>query len=339
VLVASTPTDRALAAEGSTLWAVRAADVGSTVDALVRAGRVLDAIGLVEAVGESHANLAPTQQLAHLRVLHAIAQFARGEYKPALEALLRHNVHPARVVALYPPEVAGELAVPREQWMQLFGAVAGARFEPLQDDKDKDKVKASASGLPLPLRNAHLSLGRKRSNDTLRSVSSVTSASVAVADRPMSPDGGAAAPSSPARPSAGTIAGLPRAAIDELIYYLSDRRQKLTGITPTAALPREADLPPLSDVPMDEIHALPDGPLSDLLGEQLLRTAQVVYTSLLRVYLLARPSLVGSLCRIENWCDVAQAEPLLRAKGRIDDLRDLYMQKQMHDKALSMLYE
>lgn len=30
---------------------------------------------------------------------------------------------------------------------------------------------------------------------------------------------------------------------------------------------------------------------------------------------------------------------LLADHQRIDDLRDLYMQKNMHDKALSMLYE
>lgn len=80
-------------------------------------------------------------------------------------------------------------------------------------------------------------------------------------------------------------------------------------------MPAESDLPPLSEVDASTIHSLPNGPLTDLDPEQLLRTAQVVYTSLLKVYLVARPTLVGSLCRIENWCDVAEVEPLLREKG------------------------
>jgi hypothetical protein len=35
---------------------------------------------------------------------------------------------------------------------------------------------------------------------------------------------------------------------------------------------------------------------------------------LLKVYLVARPILVGSLCRIENWCDVEEVEELLKAQ-------------------------
>lgn len=138
-----------------------------------------------------------------------------------------------------------------------------------------------------------------------------------------------------------TAEQIPRAAIDELIYFLSDRRQKLTGAIAAlgSPMPNEADVTPLAELPAEQVHRLPDGPLTDLDPEQLLRTAQVIYTSLLKVYLVARPTLVGSLCRIENWCDVAEVEPLLREKGRIDDLRDLYMQKNMHDKALSMLLE
>lgn len=126
-----------------------------------------------------------------------------------------------------------------------------------------------------------------------------------------------------------------------MIYYLSDRRQKLTGAIAAlgSPLPKEDEVTPLSELPADQVHRLPDGPFTELDPEELLRTAQVIYTSLLKVYLVARPSLVGSLCRIENWCDVAEVEPLLREKGRIDDLRDLYMQKNMHDKALSMLLE
>jgi hypothetical protein len=55
-------------------------------------------------------------------------------------------------------------------------------------------------------------------------------------------------------------------------------------------------------------------PMAELDSEQLLRMAQVIYTALLKVYLVARPVLVGSLCRIENWCDVEEVEGLLKAQ-------------------------
>ncbi|BEI93846.1 uncharacterized protein CcaverHIS019_0603050 [Cutaneotrichosporon cavernicola] len=320
LLLVSTPTDRTLALEGSTIWEVRGTDIGEQVDELVREGRVMDAIGLVEAVGDT--GLEETQRLPRLRILNALAQFARGEYQPALETFTVFNVNPAKVIALYPrTAISGNLAVPREEWMKLFGAVEGARLEP-------EVLPVIASPKPSVIRNAHLALARKKSNDTIASVASTSR------EHPDSP------PKIMSPPPMDDET-LPRKAVDELIYYLSDRRQKLGGAIPALKdpLPAEADLPSLSEVHAAMIHDLPDGPLIDLDPEQLLRTAQVVYTSLLKVYLVARPSLVGSLCRIENWVDVAEVEPLLREKGRIDDLRDLYMQKGMHDKALGMLLE
>jgi hypothetical protein len=62
VLFCSTPTDKALLqSEGSSLWALRAGDVGEEVDELLREGRSMDAIGLVESVGES--GLSPVSQI------------------------------------------------------------------------------------------------------------------------------------------------------------------------------------------------------------------------------------------------------------------------------------
>lgn len=48
--------------------------------------------------------------------------------------------------------------------------------------------------------------------------------------------------------------------------------------------------------------------------EQLLSFAQLVDTALFRAYLVVRPGLVGSLCRIENWCEVGEVEEELRAR-------------------------
>ena len=140
------------------------------------------------------------------------------------------------------------------------------------------------------------------------------------------------------------------------MYFLSDRRQKLTGAITSLSipLPAESSLPPLSALPGEELHSLPSVPMTDLEPEQLLRTAQVIYTALIKVYLVARPVLVGSLCRIENWCDVEEVEELLKEKKvrsrssrsksqltfkKFSDLIDLYQGKKMHKKALAMLHE
>jgi hypothetical protein len=67
-------------------------------------------------------------------------------------------------------------------------------------------------------------------------------------------------------------------------------------------------------IPRSELRNYPDIPFTELSPEQIVRVAQIVYTALLKVYLAIRPVLVGSLCRIENWCEVEEVEELLMSK-------------------------
>ena len=98
------------------------------------------------------------------------------------------------------------------------------------------------------------------------------------------------------------------------MYFLSDRRQKLNAPMATVSVPAESSLPPLSSLSAETLRSFPSIPFSEMDPEDLLRMAQIVYTGLIKVYLLVRPILVGSLCRIENWCDVEEVEGLLRAQ-------------------------
>ncbi|WWD16424.1 hypothetical protein CI109_100850 [Kwoniella shandongensis] len=322
LLFVSTPTDKTLAAtEGSTIWGVRADHIGHEVDELVRQGRIGDAIGLVEAVGES--GLSPSRRLPHLQTLQAVTQIAHGQYQTAMETFLIHNVNPALVLSLFPADIiSGKLHVPKDGWMELFGAVEGARLEPVTKEEHEGGVTRSLLKSVTGLR-----LGKKDSTDTA-SVKGDDAASV------RSVDGEKAPPT-----MSGEEAVPPRAALEALMYFLSDRRQKLTGAITTTPLPAENSLPPLSTLSAEEQHNLPSIPMNELDPEQLLRMAQVIYTGLIKVYLVARPILVGSLCRIENWCDVEEVEELLKAQKKFGDLIDLYQGKKMHSKALRMLHE
>jgi len=100
------------------------------------------------------------------------------------------------------------------------------------------------------------------------------------------------------------------------MFFLSDRRQSFLRALAALShpLPSESSVPPLSTLSAGELQSLPSVPLSDLEPETLLRVAQVIYTASLKVQLIARPVLVGSLCRIENWCDVEEVEELLKAQ-------------------------
>lgn len=70
----------------------------------------------------------------------------------------------------------------------------------------------------------------------------------------------------------------------------------------------------LSTVRKDELLSIPSVPLSRLTPEQVYRVAQLVDTALFKAYLAVRPSLVGSLCRLDNFCEVVEVEEQLKER-------------------------
>ncbi|KAJ2162215.1 Vacuolar morphogenesis protein 6 [Coemansia sp. RSA 552] len=66
--------------------------------------------------------------------------------------------------------------------------------------------------------------------------------------------------------------------------------------------------------------------------------AQVVDTTLLKVYLECSPGLLGPLLRVKNHCDVEQSEGLLLEHRRFRELVDLYHGKGLYRNALQLLH-
>ncbi|OCF40067.1 hypothetical protein I317_06142 [Kwoniella heveanensis CBS 569] len=335
LLMVSNSTDKHLSqTEGSSIWALSSGDVGKQIDELVKEGRLGDAIGLVEAVGEN--GLSPSRRLPHLKTLQAVTQVAKGEYQKAMDTFLVFNVNPALVLSLFPAEtISGRLHVPKDQWMELFGAVEGAKLEPLTHEEKESGAKGilkSVAGLGgLAKKGSIIGLKDSAQSDT----ASIKSQEGEKDPPPMSGEEG----ESSAAPGGIGTAVPPRAALEALMYFLSDRRQKLARAIASTPLPPENSVPPLSSLSANEQHEFPSVPFTEFTPEQLLRVAQVIYTGLIKVYLVARPILVGSLCRIENWCDVEEVEELLKAQKKFGDLIDLYQGKKMHAKALKLLHE
>lgn len=107
-----------------------------------------------------------------------------------------------------------------------------------------------------------------------------------------------------------------KSSIDALLRYLTDRRPKLDGVLKTFGItPSQSyKVPPLSEATIEDLRSIPSMPLAALTPDQLIRFAQVVYTALFKSYLLKMPGLLGSLCRIENWCEVSEVEALLKER-------------------------
>lgn len=100
--------------------------------------------------------------------------------------------------------------------------------------------------------------------------------------------------------------------VDVLIRYLTDRRQKYSHALsqiPPLIRPVSTTARPLLTV--EELHALPDTSFDRLSTADLIKVATVVDTALFRCYLSEGKMMLGSLCRIENWCEVEEVEEAL----------------------------
>jgi tetratricopeptide (TPR) repeat protein len=69
----------------------------------------------------------------------------------------------------------------------------------------------------------------------------------------------------------------------------------------------------------------------------LFEVATLVDTSLFRAYMLARPTLAGSLFRLDNFCDPDVVNAKLYESGRYGDLIDFLHGKKLHREALEVL--
>ena len=101
--------------------------------------------------------------------------------------------------------------------------------------------------------------------------------------------------------------------MEALLRYLPDRRPRIgSALAALHITPAQShQFPFLSETSVEGLFSLPNVPLSSLTPEQLIRFAQIVDTALFKVYLVIRPGLVGSLCSLENWCEVTEVEGVL----------------------------
>eukprot|EP00842_Homolaphlyctis_polyrhiza_P006700 jgi/Hompol1/7030/HPOL_002403-RA len=65
--------------------------------------------------------------------------------------------------------------------------------------------------------------------------------------------------------------------------------------------------------------------------------SKLVDTSLLKVYLLLNSPLLGSLVRVDNFCDLITTQRLLTLSKKFDVLVDYFFAKKLHQEALDML--
>ncbi|TFK87975.1 hypothetical protein K466DRAFT_662647 [Polyporus arcularius HHB13444] len=336
LFVISTPTDRTAATHaGSAIWCFRMKAWNQQIDELVETGSYADALSLLESLDAALVADKERKQ-KQVRALQAVDQFRNAKYDDAINAFIELDINPAKVVALYPESISGRLSVPRDEWIPLFGGpkppqVAPPPTSPSVSSTDVSGTAAEQEGGPKSvesppragtpqgsIRNVLLKTGLESLVSTGMAKDDDT-ASIRSVRRPPKPDNF-------------------HRSIETLMRYLSDRRPKIAGaLTAFHITPMQShEMPTLSATSKEDLLDLPNAPLSSLSPEELVRFAQIVDTALFKSYLLVRPGLLASLCRV-GWCEVSEVEELLREREKYQEMIYLYHSRKMHGKALDLL--
>ncbi|QRV74951.1 vacuolar protein-sorting-associated protein 39 [Ceratobasidium sp. AG-Ba] len=325
----STPTDRAaLASEGSTLWALLLRPWATQVDELVHAGKYADALALLKVV-PTPLQPDPTR---HVQGLRAVQLFKEGVFEKAVEMFLELDTNPAK-----------------EKWIGLFGGDPPPKMEEPIAEVDEKSVAVVEGTSEEDAQRLAATVGVTPASPPSEPVQSPpTSISGGITGKLKAGLGAMKIGDADADSTREAAAPKGKKGVDEftlsiraLDMLLADRRAKIpAALQPfgiTAA--QSADFPALSAASIDELMALPSAPLGTLTPDQLVRAAQLVDTALFRLYLISRPSYIGVLCRVDNWCEVTEVEEALKGRKKFTELIDLYKGKKMHAKALNLLHE
>ncbi|KAF7316900.1 Rab guanyl-nucleotide exchange factor [Mycena chlorophos] len=343
LFMVTTPLDKTAAtAEGSTIWQFTMKPWGTQIDDLVAAGQYSDALALLDTI-DATALPDKDQRIKLVRGLNAVAQFRAAQFDTAIDTFIALDINPAKVVALYPESVAGRLSVAQDQWITLFGGPEPPVVE------EPSNASTPSIGSESPTKEAagaehHQDHLIPEALEGLAGLTASTSGTIRGRLRglgaflPSLKDG--SVPNAPKpKPKQAVHDDVPKS-VETLLRYLSDRRPLVkqalaaVGITPEN---QSHEIAFLSETSVEDLFALPNAPFSALTPEQLLRFAQIVDTALFKSYLVIRPTLLGSLCRLPNWCEVSEVEEELLARKKFAELRDLYNGKKMHRKALDLL--
>jgi len=320
-------------------WAVQ-------IQQLIELGEYEEALGLMEGLDEINLPGKATL-LKKLNALCGVIDFSKYKYDRAIDTFINLSINPAKVVALYPPVISGSFSKKREEWEELFGG------------RSAESYRSTPLVGPHPVSEVALHHHLSRAGSDVGSIPRSISHPPATMDddRRSILSGPSAAPtkSKLADPS------LPKAAAEEksqddvnfrssvevLIRYLTDRRQQVNRALAVKQDSTTAGVDQIGSTELqrgdclqssETLFQLDDRPITEIETlDELVQVAKVIDTSLFKSYLAFRPTMLGPLCRLPNWCEVEQVEGLLMEAKRYHELLDLYHGKGQHAKALKLL--
>ncbi|KAI9797654.1 MAG: Vacuolar morphogenesis protein 6 [Candelina submexicana] len=318
-----------LVASDRCIWRMGALDYDSQIDELVEKGLLDEAISLLGMLED--ALLKDKEgRLREIQMLKAQILFDMRRYREALDIFTEVAAPPERVIKLYPKMIAGDL----NEAESNRGSDVDSEPDEVHMVTDEvqqsvvDKIKADVKS-DIPDSASTYSPKKNDLGDGSDAVSVAPSVRGAKHSETITPE----------QPLEGKDL---RSAVSELRTFLVDTRTKLQRfLNPDGTLKQAESVDNGSrrngKAAFETLLVAPASPVGSNREHKLRETAKLVDTTLFRAYMLASPSLAGSLFRITNFCDPEVVTEKLLETGRYNDLVDFFHGKGLHRPALELL--
>lgn len=289
------------------IWRMGGLDYDSQITSLEEKGRLDEAISLLGLLEDALLRDKPGR-LREINLRKAQILFDQRQFRKAFDLFIEVSAPPARVIALFPPNIAGEGKLEHRSSIERSpGSVQHQSKDAVMPNQSND---AEAKSQQSEVENEH-----HRDADHHEA-----SADDDRATRPT------------------LQGGELKDATGELRSFLVSIRTQIQKFLNPDGTPKAMSLDSLSSADRDELRLLFDQePQPGDLWGALHDTAVLVDTTLFRAYMFASPSLAGPLFRIDNFCDPDVVDAKLQATGRYSELIDFYFGKKLHRQALELL--
>jgi Vam6/Vps39-like protein vacuolar protein sorting-associated protein 39 len=319
------------------IWRMGAVEYSSQVDTLVEGAHLDEAISLLDMLEDPLVQDRKAERIREVKMLKAQKLFDERKYRASLDLFTEVSAPPERVIRLYPRPIAGDLTLSKDEEKTDDEA---PEEEERPDTSNGEKKDTNGSSEPTE-EHRPSAVGKFLSIGGGKNAAASDASSIHSSQKPEDSDTGSTKGKiSETISKDKVLEGKDlRDAVLELRTFLVDTRTKLQRyILPDGTITPAASVSPSGGTA--DFETLLVGPSSkeEEDREQKLRdTAKLVDTTLFRCYMLASPSLAGSLFRIPNHCDPDVVNEKLLESERYNDLVDFFAGKKLHREALELL--
>lgn len=325
------------------VWKMDATDYDSQVEELIQSGKYDEAISVLNMLEDALLKN-KTETLREVKMRKAETLFCQKRYRDSMDLFNEDDVHapPERVLKLFPRVISGELSgipdKPEEDEPSSDhegnGSTNGDN-KPATADTPAQNPSSSpqkTSGFAKYLMGGVGGSHRKPANPETASIMSrddtSDTASIKGGHKTLSTD------DIRQQEEKDTAA-----AVAELFSYLAGTRVRLQRIInpETGRLrPRKSASGTTEEAFASLLSSHPDES-DEQLEAEVQSTFRLIDTTLFRAYMYARPTLIGSLLRVPNFCDPEVVNEKLLQQNRYNELVDFFYGKKLHSQALALL--